>query len=659
MSIREKDFIKALRKAGSERDLKLRYRQLGEWSSRYLRSRFADNAIVIVERTVLNKRNADGEIPEGLEDAFLEAARYYSRNDEFDRAEELLSEVESARNMTVALQAKYEADLIKLKRQLEQGTIDEKTIEDIKDVVKDDEEHELETLTAGEFSEYDLFRSYFGERIPVSDLTEEIFPSTMRRPIETRVPPDPDVPPHPSNDRYDERLSANNRLRFLVENFPIVSGSPGDGKFRGSILFEIEGSDLVIVENFWRQTRSGEIAEDYGKATYILPKDQAIDLIKLSRGEICAKKEKDPRINTVEHYPNVYYNNLVEKFNNAQSAELQKIELKSNPLENDEAREIPNIESHIIEEDSKVVDEVSSGEKKTRKKNDILLRDFNSENREFLSRINDNIGGILTPDIMEELAKKASYSFKDLYDDKLKDEILGRLKILEVPEENREIEVQKAFLYLRMTKNISMIKSGAINGQALDNLLDDTTIEYDKGFEFFEKHIGDSLTYRNLRKLMKEYVETEIDPLEQPQEKQDRSIEDDEKFSKQPNTAVRSDTEKGTKIAVLDFATKYAELLERLVEVDAEGERLDIKLAEKEQSHSEKQQATIQAREAEERARRATIEATEQETKSGRELDEMRAEREKLAKEKRELEDKKSKIDSILGGGDVRWIVTN
>lgn len=659
MSIREKDFIKALRKAGSERDLKLRYRQLGEWSSRYLRSRFADNAIVIVERTVLNKRNADGEIPEGLEDAFLEAARYYSRNDEFDRAEELLSEVESARNMTVALQAKYEADLIKLKRQLEQGTIDEKTIEDIKDVVKDDEEHELETLTAGEFSEYDLFRSYFGERIPVSDLTEEIFPSTMRRPIETRVPPDPDVPPHPSNDRYDERLSANNRLRFLVENFPIVSGSPGDGKFRGSILFEIEGSDLVIVENFWRQTRSGEIAEDYGKATYILPKDQAIDLIKLSRGEICAKKEKDPRINTVEHYPNVYYNNLVEKFNNAQSAELQKIELKSNPLENDEAREIPNIESHIIEEDSKVVDEVSSGEKKTRKKNDILLRDFNSENREFLSRINDNIGGILTPDIMEELAKKASYSFKDLYDDKLKDEILGRLKILEVPEENREIEVQKAFLYLRMTKNISMIKSGAINGQALDNLLDDTTIEYDKGFEFFEKHIGDSLTYRNLRKLMKEYVETEIDPLEQPQEKQDRSIEDDEKFSKQPNIAVRSDTEKGTKIAVLDFATKYAELLERLAEVDAEGERLDIKLAEKEQSHSEKQQATIQAREAEERARRATIEATEQETKSGRELDEMRAEREKLAKEKRELEDKKSKIDSILGGGDVRWIITN
>ncbi|MGN1351429.1 MAG: hypothetical protein ACI4VE_01360 [Clostridia bacterium] len=654
MSIREKDFIKALRKAGSERDLKLRYRQLGEWSSRYLRSRFADNAIVIVERTVLNKRNADGEIPEGLEDAFLEAARYYSRNDEFDRAEELLSEVESAKNMTVALQAKYEADLIKLKRQLEQGTIDEKTIEDIKDVVKDDEEHELETLTAGEFSEYDLFRSYFGERIPVSDLTEEIFPSTMRRPIETRVPPDPDVPPHPSNDRYDERLSANNRLRFLVENFPIVSGSPGDGKFRGSILFEIEGSDLVIVENFWRQTRSGEIAEDYGKATYILPKDQAIDLIKLSRGEICAKKEKDPRINTVEHYPNVYYNNLVEKFNNAQSAELQKIELKSNPLENDEAREIPNIESHIIEEDSKVVDEVSSGEKKTRKKNDILLRDFNSENREFLSRINDNIGGILTPDIMEELAKKASYSFKDLYDDKLKDEILGRLKILEVPEENREIEVQKAFLYLRMTKNISMIKSGAINGQALDNLLDDTTIEYDKGFDFFEKHIGDSLTYRNLRKLMKEYVETEIDPLEQPQEKQDRSIEDDEKFSKQPNTAVRSDTEKGTKIAVLDFATKYAELLERLAEVDAEGERLDIKLAEKEQSHSEKQQATIQAREAEERARRATIEATEQETKSGRELDEMRAEREKLAKEKRELEDKKSKIDSILGGGDVR-----
>ena len=685
MSIREKEFKRALRKAGSERNIRLRYRKLGEIGSRYLRSRYSDSAITLIERTILNKRDENGEIPEGLEYAFIEAARYYSRNGEFDRAEDLLSQIGSSRNVTVCLQARYETDLIKLKRQLEQGTIDEETIKDIKDVVKDDEAHELETSNVGEFSDYDLFRSYFGERIPVKDLTEEIFPSRMKKPKGIKEPKNPDVSTHQSNNNgYDEGLSANNRLKFLVENFPIASGSPGDGKFKGAILFEIEGSDLVIVENFWRQTRDGEIAEDYGKATYILPKDQAMDLIKLSRGELAGKD--DPRIVSVRHGSKEYYNNLVERFNTAQSAELQRIEQKNNPLENAETRkrETPVIgteETHNIDRtqfdeisttESGEVDEIPTTENNevnetsndTKKKKDKTPRDFNAENLEFLSSINANIGEIITPEIMEGLLKRASYSFKDLYDGKLKNEIMGRLEILEIPEENREIEAQKVFLYLRMAKNISMINSGAINGKELDNVLDDTTIEYEKGFSFIEKHIGDGLKYNDLKKYMKMYVETGIDPLEPPQAIQDISLEENNDDTPPPsgnNDGVDIGQEENvennaneTKMEVLDFAAKYAELLERLAKVDAESERLDIQLAEKEKSHSEKQQATIQAKEAEERARKARIEATEQEAKSSEELEEMKSERERLAQEKKELEKKKAQIDSLLGGGDGR-----
>lgn len=659
MSTRQKEFIRRIRQASSERDEVLRYRKMGEAGSSYLKSRYSDSAIELIEKTFLRKF-AEDEIPAGIDKVFLEAARYYSRKGEFERAEELLDKVEESRNVTISLQARYEIDLIKIKKQLEQGAVDIETIEDIKDIVKDDEDHELETSNAGKFSDYDLFRSYFGDRIPVKELTEEIFPPSMKKTPGTRVPPNPDIPPHPSNNGYNEGLSANNRLKFLVENFPITSGSRGDGNFKGAILFEIEGSDLVIVENFWRQTREGEFVEDYGKATYILPKDQAIDLIKLSRGEIIAKD--NPRIVTVRHSSKEYYNNLVERFNAAQNADLQKIKQQTNPLEptgNEivESEDVQNTDSVEIEPQAKETSEEPIPAADTKKRKNTI--DFTAENQKFLSSINTNMGNIINPEIMEELLKRASYSFKNLYDKKLKEGIIERLEILEIPEDKRELEAQKVFLYLRMAKNISMINSGAINGDNLDKVLDDSTIEYSEGISFFEKHIGDGLTYKDLKKLMQQYVETGIDPLESTQENENSLLDESQTIqqdtdmtssepSEELDTLVEGDETKETKIEVLDFATRYMELLEKLEKVNAESERLDQKLAEKEQSHIEKQQATILAKEAEEKARLATIKATEQETQSSQELDEIRAERERIEQEKRDLQEKKKKIDDIL-----------
>ena len=61
MSIREKEFKKALMKAGSEPDNRLRYRKLGEIGTRYLKSIYADSGIGLLERTVLNKKDENGE----------------------------------------------------------------------------------------------------------------------------------------------------------------------------------------------------------------------------------------------------------------------------------------------------------------------------------------------------------------------------------------------------------------------------------------------------------------------------------------------------------------------------------------------------------------------------------------------------------------------
>lgn len=585
--------------------------------------------------------------------------------------------------MTYSLQAEYDRELIKLKRQLStEGKVDEDVIEKIKEVVKVDEEHNLPTDTMGEFSDYDFFFSYFGEKIPVSELNEEIFPSRMEKPKKPKnIKPiidgnalNPDSL-QPQYNGYDEGLSANNRLKFLTENFPIVSGSKGDGSFKGAILFEVEGSDLVIVENFWRQTRDGKIVEDYGKATYILPKDQAMDLIKLSRGEIVAKK--DPRIVTVRHGSKEYYNNLVERFNEAQNAELERIEQVSNPLENaktrknkiankeekqdenqDENQDIENdegiIENPEIETEETVVEnpkeentiDANSQEIQTKKTND-----FTEENREFLSNINENIGGILTPEIMEGLLKRASYSFKDLYNRKLKDKINSRLEILEIPEEELDKESQKVFVYIRIAKNMSMIKTSMIAGEKLEELLDYSILEYQNGYSFLEKHIGDGLTYNELRRYMKEYIDTGIDPLDKQNEtnsempKEELPAEEKTETIDEVNGEGKDNEEQDK---VLNFATKYIELLEKLKQVEAESERLSIELIEKEQEALQRKEELDKAKEEEERARKALEEATANNEKTNDEIEKIKAEKERIEKEKQELQEKKNMIDDIL-----------
>ena len=492
----------------------------------------------------------------------------------------------------------------------------------------------------------------------------------MEKPKNPRIQPDIIIPgsrpsPHaPSS--YIEELSANNRLKYLVENFDIAYGRPGGGKFTGAILFEIEDSDLVIVENFWRQGKDGEPpVEDYGKATYILPKDQAMDLIQLSRGEIKAKN--DPRIRTVNHGSKEYYNNLVDRFNEAQSSQLKRIEQRTNPLKNvtGEVQSTEDISIDTIE----LSEETSDLGPKEQASKDSALE---ITNEDFLNMINQNLGDIITPDIMNGLLKRASYSFQNLYEGKLREDIVDRLKILEVPDEDLEIEAQKVFLYIRMAKNISMINSGAIKGENLSNILDDSVIEYDKTIKFFEKHISEGLTYNEMKKAIKQFVQTGRDPFEQEEilqgTNEDVVIEDPQStivpteldnINEQPQqgdeqgddilgTLLGGEVSKETKTKALDIVTRYLELLKRNEELELETERINKQLAEKKKQYELRQQATIEAQEHEKQARLATQVAMQQEELSSQELQVAQQEKEQLDREQQELKEKIAKIEDLL-----------
>lgn len=671
MSIRQKEFEKAIQKARNDmaREPILGMRKLGETYIRFLKysnGMYSQSAIKSIEKTVIKKYEGE-EIPPELHKLILETAKYYSRVGDYESAMSVLAEIINSRNVTICIQAQYEANMIRLKQDLEQGKLDTSVINDLKKNSKDDEEHVLDTVTRGEVSDYDIFCSYFGDRISIDGLSDEIFPANMQKPTNTKgnsdvVIPGP-KPEIPTTSSYIEELSANNRLKFLMENFNIAYARPGEGKFTGDILFEIEGSDVVIVESFWKQGKDGQPpVEDYGKATYILPKDQAMDLIQLSRGEIRARK--DPRIGRVEHYSKKYYTYLVERFNEVQSAQFEKVQQKTNLLDNEEQviepEEQPN--SDIVE---------PQVENPNISPNEQLSDNSRTEitNEEFLNMINQNLGGIITPDLMEGLLKRASYSFENLYVNKLKEDIVDRLKFLEVEDELLETEAQKVFLYIRMTKNISMINSGSLNGKNLSDVLDDSVVEYADGMKFFEKHIADGLSYNEMKKAIKQFIETGKDPFEQEEVLQDTSdapsIEEETTGVTIPSEPSQPEEQTEQDLGILDallgkkvskevgiktigICTRFLELIKRNEELEIEAERAKNQLAEKEKQHELRQQATLQAQEQERQARLATQDAMEQEAISSQELLAAQQAKEKIDREHQELREKISQLEDML-----------
>lgn len=406
------------------------------------------------------------------------------------------------------------------------------------------EDDGIKVSESDKVSYIDRLLSCFGEDFSIEQFNvgelRGILQNSGKKPKVINPFDDVDKPNKPNIDRaYPEELSVENRIKFFKDNFDLESGIKfsTDGVFAGSVLLKINNSDLVIVERLFDTEVDGTFAESsYGSATYILPKEESLELIKSkTRQQVKDKMPNNSKIKTVNHTSN-YYNNLIEKFNEAQSEELEKIEQKTNPLEKEVQKDVePKRYTVPREKDSSV--------------NNI------ENNRKFLNEINEVLNGLITPNLMEGLLNRASYSFENLYNNKLKDKIYEKLGYIEIPEEKLEEEAKKVFLYTRMTKNMSMINNSLIKGDKLSVLLDESVVEYDKGIEFLEKYGDRDLPFKDMQNAMKQYVAGkdvfELD-LEQQEEQTNEVVKNKEIVATEKeepkeanNNEQLSDEEKG------------------------------------------------------------------------------------------------------------------
>lgn len=627
------------------------YLQLGREALYYLK-KYPESAIDFLERIIFRKYN---NIPSDLQQVYLEAADYYQKKENFEAAEKLVMKILASNNIQNVIRTKGLLKLIQEKKALSIGEFDEEAIIELEEIAQQDEKNELGTAKPRKFTDFDFFCTYFGEKIPVSGLIPNIFPYVQGKSNDTKdvIENEKDKTETKRIKQYSENLSAKKRLEFFVNNFKISSASFGDGKYKGTVIFELEDSDFFIVESFWREDRDGNKVEDYGKATYILPKDIKLDLLKLSRGELAGKN--DDRIISARHTEH-YYDNLLKKFNKVKEAMLngtgfedlieeEEIPKQSNEGDVIEEKQRGGVEKEQDEDDKKK--EKTTSDTENHKTNKIEQKNYTEKNREFLISVNENIGQIISPEIMEELLKRASYSFEDVYNNKLKEKIMEKLRKANTPEDKIEIEAQKVFIYIRITKSLSEIKASIIRGEKLDNIIDNSILEYQTGLEFLEKHKDNYLTYKELRKAMIAYVEKEKAFVEQEQQDSsngiDNSTDEKEKVIEDPIA-----------IEVENIVEQYTELLIRLREIETESARLDCALEKAKEEFELLRQETNRAKEAEEKAKLATQEAMNKEEKSNKKIGNINEQLEQLRQEEKELKAMKSKITSVFGGGSER-----
>ncbi len=160
------------------------------------------------------------------------------------------------------------------------------------------------------------------------------------------------------------------------------------------------------------------------------------------------------------------------------------------------------------------------------------------KNKEFIGAINQKLGQIFTEENIDDFIQRANYSFENLYEKKLKNLIYEKLDYIEVPEEKKEEEALKVFVYLRINKNISMINSGAINKENLETLIDDSILEYQKAFEYLESLKGKNASYADIKKEIKLYMNNG-----QKQKRTRRKNSTENKEQEQKSTRRKKDTE--------------------------------------------------------------------------------------------------------------------
>ena len=163
--------------------------------------------------------------------------------------------------------------------------------------------------------------------------------------------------------------------------------------------------------------------------------------------------------------------------------------------------------------------------KTTRNRKPEKAEKFKEINRDFLERLNEQLGGVIGPTMMDKFLNRASYSFEDFINKKLKAIANPFLEDKDLDESQMNKELLKIFIYIRMFSKISMIKNSRIDDENSIELVKEALKNYEKAFEFMQNNKDKNLSYEDMKKNIQNYLENkevvkeEFEPeLEEQQE---------------------------------------------------------------------------------------------------------------------------------------------
>jgi len=316
------------------------------------------------------------EIPKEYKDQLYEIAKKYEQNGEYRRARKIYEKViefgqgqvykfnekygkEAKNKETIYYKSKYSYYMCKYK---EVGDLTEEERSELENLVKQDIDNILGVKTPGKISGIEYALSCF-EDVPIEYIETEILPKISKpRPRPDKKDEPGEIDPVGERREYIEELSPENRAEFIKNNFDISNIKMArDKKFLGYFVFEIEDSDVIIIEKFFDLDGETPVPSN-NAATYIVHKDVELDLEKLQNAsQLVAKKKENtdgPKLlRSVNHRGTGYYDRLLTRFEEVEKAgEINK-----------ENQEIDNIEISQEEksdetiENSENISEITDG----------------------------------------------------------------------------------------------------------------------------------------------------------------------------------------------------------------------------------------------------------------------------------------------------------
>lgn len=314
--------------------------ELRELFDRLIRENGEEETRITREKILTNiMRKFKDSVPPQLDEFWIQLADLQEQQEKYEEAEKTLTNImtqnlDNNRNVHFRgriyelqdndmyefainrLKALYKMNVLKFKN----GEItEEQAVEGIKKIEDPDG-----VLDIGEnFSSFELFKRECSKVVTIEELHGRLFPKTGGTVHKTRDR-EGGGGGGTQQVQYDESISPDKRVKFIIDSFKIEKILQGTGGFEDYVVFEIDGEDLVIAEKFFEKGKNGEYKDSKKAATYILPKDKVLELLSSSKPEIMEQAKSDDEIQRVYHTSpkkendtTGFYFNFKKKYNQA------------------------------------------------------------------------------------------------------------------------------------------------------------------------------------------------------------------------------------------------------------------------------------------------------------------------------------------------------